>query len=212
MNKRHAVAWLLAMMLFVPPALVTAETGSGVPENELDRVRQFFSEGKVLHAQMTHELIDSYTGETQVISGVLWISREKYKIQADYQVVLVNGDVSMVYNERQNKLIISEYEPEEDDFAPSRFFSDSDELFRVAGMTREGDRTEFTLLPEDPFEIFTEVKIRLNADLTPDMIRATDQMDNLLNTTFYEARYLEYSDDFFTMEYPESAEIIDLRK
>ena len=166
----------------------------------------------MLHALMTHELIDSYTGETQVISGELWISRDKYKIRADRQVVLVDGEISMVYNERQNKLIISEYEPEEDDFAPSRFFSDTDELFRVDEINTEGDQTEIVLRPDDPFEIFTEVFIRLNADLTPDEIRAIDQMENHLITRFAEAHYMDYSAAVFVLEYPENAEIIDLRK
>ncbi len=190
----------------------TAWTTAAAPENELDRVRQLFEQGKVLHANMTHELVDSYTGETQVITGELWISRDKYKIRADHQVVLVDGDISMVYNERQNKLIISEYEPEEDDFAPSRFFLDADELFQVAGITREGDQTEILLRPDDPFEIFTEVFIRLNADLTPDEIRAIDQMENRLNTIFTDAYYRDYSEAVFVLEYPENAEIIDLRK
>lgn len=213
--RQHADKGLFRRMvplMLLLPLLFAVSAGAIVPGDELDQVRQLFGQGKVLHAHMTHELIDSYTGETQVINGVIWISKDKYKIHADHQVVLVNGDISMVYNERQNKLIISEYEPEEDDFAPSRFFSDSEELFRIAGVTRNGEQTEFLLRPDDPFEIFTEVSIRLNADLTPDTIRAIDQMENQLNTTFAEARYLEPSDGIFILEYPENAEIIDLRK
>jgi outer membrane lipoprotein-sorting protein len=212
MNKKAAAAVLLALALLLPAAYAEAMAGAVEPENDLDRVRALFREGQVLHALMTHELTDSYTGETQEVSGVLWISSDKYKIRADHQTVLVNGVISMVYNERQNKLIISEYEPEDDDFAPSRFFSDDDELFRVTGTKQDGNGTEFTLSPEDPFEIFTEVIIRLGTDLTPDHIRATDQMDNLLVTRFTGARFLDYSDEFFEMEYPEDAEIIDLRK
>ncbi len=181
-------------------------------ETGLDRVRALFEEGRVLHAGMTHELIDSYTGERQVIHGELWISKDKYKIKADHQVVLVDGETSMVYNERQNKLIISEYEPEEDDFAPSRFFSDTDDLFRISEVSAEEDVTRIVLLPDDPFEIFTEVTIYLKPDLTPLEINAVDQMENLLNTSFSDAHYLESSDSIFTLEYPDNVEIIDLRK
>ncbi len=202
----------LLMMVVAGQAETASPAASATPENELDRVRQLFEQGMVLHAGMTHELVDSYTGERQVISGELWISREKYKIRADQQAVLVNGIISMVYNERQNKLIISEYEPEEDDFAPSRFFSDADELFRVVEIAQVGDQTEILLRPDDPFEIFTEVSIRLNEDLTPDVIRAIDQMENHLITRFTDAHYLDYSEDLFVLEYPENAEIIDLRK
>lgn len=201
MRKASAV---LVLMMLSCSAVFATETG-------LDRVRALFDQGRVLHAGMTHELIDSYTGERQVIHGELWISKEKYKIKADHQVVLVDGEISMVYNKRQNKLIISEYEPEEDDFAPSRFFSDTDELFRISEVSAEGDVTRFILLPDDPFEIFTEVAIYLKSDLTPLQINAVDQMENQLNTSFSDAHYLEASDSIFTLEHPENAEIIDLR-
>ncbi len=202
MCKASAV---LVFMLLSCSVVYATETG-------LDRVRALFEEGRVLHAGMTHELIDSYTGERQVIHGELWISKDKYKIKADHQVVLVDGETSMVYNERQNKLIISEYEPEEDDFAPSRFFSDTDDLFRISEVSAEEDITRIVLLPDDPFEIFTEVTIYLKPDLTPLEINAVDQMENLLNTSFSDAHYLESSDSIFTLEYPDNVEIIDLRK
>lgn len=197
--------FLLVMTVLTGTAAYATETG-------LERVRALFDDGRVLHAGMTHELIDSYTGERQVVYGELWISKEKYKIRADQQAVLVDGESSMVYNERQNKLIISEYEPGEDDFAPSRFFSDTDELFRVTDTGSDGDVSWYLLLPDDPFEIFTEVTIYLKPDLTPLRINAVDQMENLLNTSFSDAQYLESSDSIFTLEYPENAEIIDLRK
>ncbi|MGM0739435.1 MAG: LolA family protein [Bacteroidota bacterium] len=181
-------------------------------ETGLDRVRTQFKEGKVLHAQITHELTDAYTGETQVVEGRLWISREKYKIIADHQSILVDGETSMVYNQLQNKLIISEYEPEEDDFAPSRFFSEGDDLFQVVDITDEGEATCFLLRPDDPFELFTEVSIYLKDDLTPIRIDATDQMDNTLSTRFTDAWYMEDAESVFVLDYPDDAEIIDLRK
>ncbi len=197
----------VALLLFIMAASAIDNTDSG-----LDRVRELFDEGKILHARMTHELFDSYTGERQVVQGVLWISKEKYKIRTDQQTVLVDGKTSMVYNKRQNKLIISEYEPEEDDFAPSRFFSDTDEIFHLADVRNEGDITTFLLRSDDPFEIFTEVSIHLKPDLTPHRIDAIDQMDNYLSTSFFDAQYLEYSESLFVLHYPDSAEIIDLRK
>jgi hypothetical protein len=67
---------LLALALLLPAAYAEALMAGAVePENDLDRVRALFREGQVLHALMTHELTDSYTGETQEVSGVLWISK-----------------------------------------------------------------------------------------------------------------------------------------
>lgn len=211
MCKRCPLSRMVILALLIVFS-VASQRAYGGPENDLERIRALFKEGHVLHAHMTHLLTDSYTGETNEIAGEMWISRDKYKIKAEFQTVLVDGSISRVYNDRQNKLIISAYVPEEDDFAPSRFFSDKEKLFHVADAVREGAVTVLTLYPEDPYEIFTEVTIRLLSDLTPDLIRAKDQMDNIFVTRFTEARFLKYSDDYFGMEYPEDAEIIDLRK
>lgn len=178
----------------------------------LERVRMKFGEGAILHAEMTHEFRDSYTGETEVTEGEIWISKEKYKVKAEQQVVLVDGELSRVYNEQQNKLVISEYEPQEDDFAPSRFFSDVEEIYTVSETFREDGHTGFVLQSDDPFEIFEEVTILLDDDLIPLEVRAVDQMENRIRTTFTNAEYLDSAESLFLLEYPENAEIVDLRK
>ena len=181
-------------------------------QSELDQVREKFAEGQVLYAGMVHEFLDSYTGESQVTEGEIWLSKEKYKVRAEQQVVVVDGMISRVYNERQNKLVISEYEPEEDDFAPSRFFSESEEIYQVSDVARDGETISFTLTSDDPFEIFIEVVIILDRNLMPLEIRAIDQMDNEIKTTFMNAEYIEDPGTVFVLEYPDDAEIIDLRK
>ncbi|MEX0680580.1 MAG: outer membrane lipoprotein carrier protein LolA [Balneolales bacterium] len=187
------------------------EEPSDIP-TELEQVRQQFSDGKVLHAAMIHEFTDSYTGQTEVTEGTIWISKNSYKISADQQVVLVDGAISRVYNARQNKLVISRYVPEEDDFAPSRFFSESDEIYTVTGINRTENSVEIILNPDDPFEIFLEVRILLDRALVPLQINAVDQMDNEFKTIFQNAVYQEHSKAHFLLDYPEDADIIDLRK
>lgn len=181
-------------------------------DNELEQVRHLFQEGKVLQAEMTHVFTDAYTGETQIITGQLWISGDKYKIRTENQIVLVDGTVSKVYNEQQNKLVVSQYEPEEDEFAPSRFFSGTDDIFIISDVTRRDDIIRFTLVSEDPFEIFTKVTIILNTDLAPLEITAIDQMENELRTIFRNAHYQEYSSNLFVMDFPEDAEVIDMSR
>ncbi|MBP3191545.1 LolA family protein [Natronogracilivirga saccharolytica] len=200
-------AWMIVMM--ASGSLVKAYD---IEQSDLDRVIQTFQEGRVFHAVMTHTFTDSYTGEEDVTEGEIWISQDKYLIRAEYQTILVDGETSVVYNESQNKVLISRYEPEEDDFAPSRFFSGKDEVFSVSDTSPQNGNTAFTLKPDDPFEIFTRVTIVLGPDRVPLEISAVDQMDNNMSTTFKDAEFLEDSDAVFTLDYPDDAEIIDLRK
>ncbi len=192
--------------------LITGSSLYSEKPTELDQVRDRFADGKVLHAGMIHEFTDSYTGEVELTEGEIWISKAQYKVRADEQVVVVDGLLSRVYNAQQNKLVISEYEPEEDDFAPSRFFSETDEIYQVAEVVRDEQTTSFILHSEDPFELFREVTIVLDRNLVPLEITAVDQMSNRIKTTFTDAGYMEEVGGVFELVYPDDAEIIDLRK
>lgn len=200
-------AWVIVMM--ASAGMVKAYD---IEQSDLDRVIQIFQEGRVFHAVMSHTFTDSYTGEEDVTEGEIWISKTKYLIRAENQTIFVDGETSVVYNESQNKVLISRYEPEEDDFAPSRFFSGKDEVFSVSDTSPQNGNTAFTLKPDDPFEIFTRVTILLGPDRIPLEISAVDQMDNNMSTTFEDAEFLEDSDAVFALDYPDDAEIIDLRK
>ena len=203
---------LVHLCLMLLTASFTAAGSFDFEETDLDRVKQMFEDGNVFHARMTHSFVDSYTGEEEITEGEIWISKNKYLIKAGNQTILVDGETSVVYNEVQNKVLISRYHPEEDDFAPSRFFSGKDEVFAVSDVRVTNDHAEFTLKPDDPFEIFTSVTILLGGDLVPLEISAVDQMENNMSTAFNDAGFLDNSDGIFSLDYPEDAEIIDLRK
>jgi len=205
--RRSQILFILALLFVWSYPAVAADD-----PDELDRARRMFEEGIVLHAQMSHEFLDSYTGETQVTEGEIWISKARYKVKAEQQTILVDDDLSRVYNSAQNKLVISEYEAEEDDFAPSRFFSESEEVYTVSESHKENGVNVFVLHSDDPFELFLEVIIRIDDDLKPLEIEAVDRMENRLKTVFTDAQYLEYAETMFHLEYPDDAEIIDLRK
>jgi outer membrane lipoprotein-sorting protein len=207
MNVMHHSAAGFLILLLMPAYMAF----SGEDRNELEELRQVFRDGRLLHAEMTHEFVDSYTGETQVTQGEIWISKDRYKIETGRQMILVDGETSRVYNEIRNQLVISEYDPAEDDFAPSRFFSEDDDLYYVSDVRRTDDSTVFTLVSDDPFEIFLEVRMILDTMRMPVEIRAIDQMENLLQTRFRNARFLESANGVFTFDIPDDAEIIDLR-
>ncbi|MDI6402150.1 outer membrane lipoprotein carrier protein LolA [Balneolaceae bacterium ANBcel3] len=188
-----------------------ADDNEQVGRELLEQLRTHFNEGLILYADMRHEFYDAYTEESEVTDGEIWISDAMYRIKVTHQEVLVDGLLSRVYNEPQNKLLISEYIREEDDFAPSRFFSDSDDLFMISEVQTEDELIYITLLSEDPFEIFQKVRLVLTSEARPVSVYAIDQMDNEFHTRFIDAEFIPLSDDHFKPNFPESAEVVDLR-
>jgi len=115
-----------------------------------------------------------------------------------------------VYDSTKNRVIISDYIEEEDDFAPSRMLQGVDDSYSVEESNEDGN-TVIKLASDDPFSIFMNVSIYLNGSGIPTRIVAIDQVENELITTFTQGAFISKAPDIFQFQYPENAEEIDLR-
>src|SRR5690554_6661911 len=93
---------------------------------EFDKLKAKFEQGKVFEAQFNHEFTDSYTGEILVSDGKIWIGANAYRLESEGQDLVVDGETSKVYDSSRNRVIIDDYIPEDDDFAPSRLLQGLD--------------------------------------------------------------------------------------
>lgn len=199
---------MIKLLFLLPLVLLVSEYDQ---YGALDQLRNKLKEGEVLQGEMDHTFEDQYTGNVEQHTGKIWIGKDRYKIDVGSQQVLVIDDVSRVYNQPENRVIISRYEPEEDDFAPSRLLNLSDELFKIEER-RENGKYKIHLESEDPFEELRTVAIELDENLIPLKIDAEDQTGNQYSTAFRDARFEVFDEDIFTLDYPDDAEIIDMRE
>ena len=176
-----------------------------------DQLKSSFEKGKIFNSDFSHRYEDSFTGETDQNEGIIWIGKEQYKIESSNQVMVVDGNISRVYDGSKNRIIISDYSEEEDDFAPSRMLQGVDDSYSVQESALENGGTEIVLSSSDPFSIFEKVTILLDSEGNPIEIRALDQAENILVTRFSGGSFTEADEDLFTLESPEDAELIDLR-
>ncbi|MFU8859914.1 MAG: LolA family protein [Cyclonatronaceae bacterium] len=179
-------------------------------ESKITELRERFSNGNAFTAFMTHEYVDSFTSDTVITTGTIWIGTDSYKVITDQQRVTVDGSISKVYNRPQNKLIISFYDPEEDEFAPSRFLTGAQDRY-IMEETDFADGTVITLTSDDPFEMFREVRIHLNEKGIPRLITGIDQTGNEFSTFFESGVFIQATGDLFKITWPDNAEVVDLR-
>lgn len=198
---------LLMGLVIILSAVITVH---GQGEGKITELRERFDEGRIFTAFMTHEYVDSFTSDTVITTGTIWIGTDSYKVVTDQQLVTVDGTESRVYNRSQNKLIISLYDPEEDDFAPSRFLAGTQERYTIREVS-DNDGTRITLASGDPFEMFSEVHIHLNKKDIPWLISGRDQTDNEFYTYFENGVFIPETPDLFEISYPGNAEVVDLR-
>lgn len=170
-----------------------------------------FANKAVFRADMSHYFTDSYTDEVTSSFGTIWLGSYFYKIDTPDQVIVVDGETSTVFNKRQNKVILSYYFPEDDEFAPSRFFANTNEKYESSDFANSDGTTTILILSDDPFEMFKEVRIRVGRDGLPLEINAIDQMDNDMRTTFRFGRFESFDERVFNLSFPSEAEVVDLR-
>lgn len=180
-------------------------------ENTFSQLKQKFETGAIFNADFNHQSVDSYTQDTVTSRGEIWVGERQYKVQAQKQSVVVNGKTSMVYDENRNRVIVSKYEPEEDDFAPSRILNGVDSTFTVETEERQENQIYIRLASDDPFAIYKKVEIYLSTALIPQKIRAVDPVDNVITTIFDKGEFISRQEDMFLLEYPKDAEIVDMR-
>ena len=199
------------LLITVTLAGISVPVAYGQEEAAFERLTQRFEDGQIFTADFSHIYIDSYTDDTLSSSGRIWVGENRYKVQGKEQTVVVDGKTSMVYDENRNRVIISKYEPEEDDFAPSRILNGVDSTFTVEKQERVAGEVLILLRSQDPFALYQEVEIFLTPALVPTRIRAVDPADNLTITTFDEGSFIRMEEGMFRLEYPDGAEVVDMR-
>lgn len=180
-------------------------------QTAFDKLKQRFDNGEIFHAEFQHQYIDSYTQDTVSNKGSIWVGEDKYKVRTQNQSVVVDGETSMVFDDTRNRVILSKYEPAEDDFAPSRILNGADSTYTIESQERQDGKVFINLISEDPFAVFQAVEITLDAELMPLRIFAKDQADNLITTSFKEGKFIAPEQGMFNLDYPEGAEIVDMR-
>lgn len=176
-----------------------------------DDLKNRFEQNEVFSASFIHEFNDTFTGEQQITEGAIWVGNNRYKIVSGNSIMVVDGEISRVYDGNKDRVIISEYEKDEDDFAPSRMLQGVDDSYTVSEEAAGNGQTKVHLSTEDQFAMFRSVTIWLNAAGTPIRIEAIDQVDNELITYFSDGSFAEETEDVFRFQPPEGAELIDLR-
>jgi outer membrane lipoprotein-sorting protein len=193
------------------PVFVLANVLTDQNTPAFDSLKQQFETGNVYTASFVHEYNDTFTGEQQRTEGTIWVGKERYKIISGSNIMVVDGEISQVYDSSRNRVIISDYVEEEDDFAPSRMLQGVDDTYSVSEYRHSNRTTEILLSSNDPFTIFIQVTIFLDEEGVPMRIEAIDQVENELTTFFIDGSFIPEDPDIFLFEYPESAEQIDLR-
>lgn len=206
LTKKHILSVMLLFMVAIP---VSAQKSTG--NKQFDALRSRFEKGELFQSQLNHLFIDSYTKDTTVTLGEIWIDKTRYRLSTDTGIIVVDGKTSHVFNPQKNQVIISSYNPEDDEYAPSRFLFGSLSEYSIRNGPTRNKNSTVIMTSDDPFALFTKVEIEFSEQAVPIRITATDQSENVIVSRFSFGKFVTPSPQAFLLSYPKSAEVIDLR-
>jgi len=199
--------WLLLLIIITAvPALASAQS------HIFNELKKKFDKGNIFKANINNQFVDSYTHDTVTTDGDIWIGKNRYKIILKDRYILVDSLTSRVYNAVKNQLIISKYDPQEDDYAPSKFLSGSQHSYKIEQSKIPNFGYLIKLISKDPFSVYKKVEIEVDKSLIPKYIKTIDQTKNETVSKFYDGKFIKPTPKMFTISYPKNAEVIDLRK
>jgi outer membrane lipoprotein-sorting protein len=196
---------LLTLILILGASSIEAQ------EKMFPKLRSNFENQKVFVADFEHTYFDSYTNEKLTSEGKIWVSSDKYRLDSEGQLLIVDGETSRVYDEVRNRVIISEYLEEDDDFAPSRMLNGVDSTYSITEEKLKNGLTKIRMTTEDDFALYVRVEIVVDKNANPISISAYDFSENEIVTTFINRSFLPKNEELFILSYPQDAEIVDTR-
>ena len=214
--KSQRLVWLSTSLLIlglISFGMIGQSIAQPVPQSvALNKLKQELRIGKVFHGSFEHTVIDSFTGERLTNEGEMWLTISKYKVITETQKLVVDGETSKVYDQIKERVIISKYDLADDEFAPSRMLTDAESEFSNIKEERRDGRIYVSMISDDPFATFVKVEITLNKQYMPIEIIAVEQTGNQIITRFSKPAFLQEQQQIFTLDYPESAKVVDLRQ
>lgn len=199
---------MLRCGLLILALLFSWDLSAQVPP--IDELRQKLESEMVFIAEIEHRMYDPFSNTNSDFSGQIIIGLNAYKVISDQRSYLVFNGESKVYEPEEARLLVSDYDPEEDDNAPSRFLYEVDDVYTVDYKSHDKGST-VRLTSDDPFELYYEVIIEFDNQGMPLSIKAVDQANTELLTRFKNGRFSASADSFWSLEIPQGVEVIDLR-
>ncbi len=247
----------LGLAIFLSVSLCGAPTEIAFSQSlALEQIQnRITKQDDILQVEFRSLFVDSFTGDYSELQGRAWIGLNRYKVETAERILLVEDSVSSLWDPAQQRLVISDYVAEEDDFAPAKLFgvgksdvtiteiSGRDPLpghgtLSEFGYTREEltrlkldfvtaaqprNSTSVRMKSEDSYAALPELVLVLDSRQDPLFIRAVDQVNNVIHMQFTTVKWVrscvtepcgpqDGSAEYFSIEVPVTAEVVDLRK
>lgn len=213
--KKH---FLILLCTFFLAASICAQDADNKSKEILSNLANKIKSYNTLRVDFTYKMENKQEKINESINGILYLKKEKYRLELDQQIVICDGKTVWTYLKDANEVQINNVTESEDEITPQNIFTIYEKGHRSKHI-REGQENGkkvhvVELVPKETKQYY---KVRLNIEKTTNMLVSAVVFDRN-NTTFTytiskNQPNISIADEKFTFNaasYPK-VEIIDLR-
>jgi len=199
-------------------ASISAQDADNKSKKILSNLANKIKSYNTLRVDFTYKMENKQEKINESINGILYLKKEKYRLELDQQIVICDGKTVWTYLKDANEVQINNVTESEDEITPQNIFTIYEKGHRSKHI-REGQENgkKVNVVELVPKETKQYYKVRLNIEKTTNMLVSAVVFDRN-NTTFTytiskNQPNISIADEKFTFNaasYPK-VEIIDLR-
>lgn len=196
------------IILFCMSFAIQYSNAQSDAEELLKNIQEKFNSITDLSAQLTQ----SVNGEVSLKGKVFYKKENNLRFEFKNSLIISNGETSWNYNEKQNKVIITDYENEGNKiFSLRQMIYEYPEDCELNTFESEGKKV-LELIPQDDTFSFSSVKLYIDSENLINKILVDDPATGKIqiDLTNYQLNK-NLPDSYFSFSPPEGSQVLDLR-
>jgi hypothetical protein len=174
------------------------------------RFQENLRNGQVFESVLSISEKSAETRQTVSYEARLFLAADGYRLEAEGRVYVVSGNESRVFEKTENRLIISEYLEDEDDFAPARYLGGVPDGYTANEQKSKNGATVSFKTSNEALR-FKEVQVIFDLAGLPKKLEAKDHWGGQVSISFKNASFSRQT-SWKIIEVPANSERIDLRQ
>ena len=187
-------------------------TASAFAQSSADKLLKALQDKFKSAKNVSADFVQATNGKVTLTGKFFYEKENKLRLEFKNLLLVTDGKTSWNYNKRENKVIISSYNPDDPSYFSLKQIIEGYPSKCDVSLENDNGSNVLVLTPNKPGLNFKTAKIWINSESLISKIILTDQNDALIQVSFSNYKInSSISKTFFTFTPPKGSKVIDLR-
>lgn len=209
MKQKLWMVWML--MLFVGANITMAQTAQDI----INKLKAKYDGGGAIKALFTQTMTQG--SKSRNMSGTIVMQKSKYRVETGDQTLVTDGKTTWAYSKQQKKVLVDNYQADENTFSPDIFFAKQAQRFNIQKLADQKvngtDAYQLKFNPKSSGMMMKETILWVRkSDAMPIKVSILDQNNTRILLTLTNLQQNPpINNSTFSFSAPKGVQVVDLR-